>query len=44
MIKNGKDDMLELRRVASKRFVKHFDGKNGERIKAFIEEKYFEMI
>ncbi len=44
MIKDGQDDMLELRRAASKRFVKHFDGKNGERIKNFIEEKYFEMI
>lgn len=44
MLKDGRDDMLELRKAASKRFVKHFDGRNGERIKKFIEEKYFSMI
>jgi hypothetical protein len=43
MIKNGKDDMYELRRQASHKYVKHFDGKNGQRIKEFIEEKYFEL-
>lgn len=44
MIQNNQDDMLELRKIASKKFVKHFDGKNGMRIKNFIEDKYNEII
>ena len=42
MIKNEQDPMLELRKKASKEYVKHFDGKNGWRIKEFIKEKYLE--
>lgn len=44
MVKNGQDSMLELRRTESKEYVKNFDGKNGWRIKGFIEEKYFDLI
>ncbi len=42
MVKNRQDPMLELRREASKKYVKHFDGKNSFRIKEFIKDKYFE--
>ena len=42
IIKNEQDPMLELRKKASKKYVKHFDGKNGLRIKEFIKSKYFE--
>jgi hypothetical protein len=42
MIRVGKDPMYDRRKEASKKYVKNFDGKNGERIKEFIEKKYFE--
>lgn len=41
-MRNGKDDMYELRKQAAAKFVKNFDGNNGRRIKEFIEQKYFE--
>lgn len=44
MIKKDQDDMYDTRKTAAKKFVKYFDGKNGERIKEFIEEKYFTMV
>ena len=43
LIKNEKDHMLEKRKKALKEYIKHFDGKNGERIKAFIVEKLQEI-
>lgn len=42
IIKNNQDPMLELRKKASEKYIKHFDGKNGWRIKEFIKNKYFE--
>lgn len=42
MIKRRKDPMLELRKKASRKYIKHFDGKNGWRIKEFIKEKFIE--
>lgn len=43
MTGRGEDRMYELRKAASGKFVKNFDGKNGKRIKDFIEDKYFMM-
>ncbi|MDE7430549.1 MAG: hypothetical protein K2N34_01300, partial [Lachnospiraceae bacterium] len=43
MVKNNHDPMLELRKKASEKYVKHFDGKNGWRIKEFIKSKYLEL-
>lgn len=43
MIKNGGDTMLEVRKAAAQKYVKHFDGKNGYRIKNFIKDKYLEL-
>lgn len=40
MVQEGKDPMLEQRREISKRWIKHFDGRNGERIKNFIAQAY----
>jgi hypothetical protein len=44
MIVKNEDPMLELRIKAAKKFVKHFDGKNGTRIKKFVEHKYVELM
>lgn len=44
MIKKGQDDMFDKRKHASEKYVKHFDGKNGLRIKKFIEEKFFDEL
>ncbi len=38
MINNGDDPKFEMRVDAARAFVKHFDGKNGWRIKEFIKE------
>lgn len=38
------DTTLELRKKACNRYIKHFDGKNGWRIKEFITEKYLEKM
>lgn len=43
MIKQNKDPMYNLRKIASEKYIKHFDGKNGLRIKKFIEVKYEEL-
>lgn len=40
MIRDGKDPMLEQRKEISQKYVKHFDGRNGERIKNFIVQAY----
>lgn len=44
MIKNKQDPMLHLREKASEEYIKHFDGKNGWRIKEYIKEKYLEKM
>lgn len=44
LIKNSQDPMLKLRKEASEKYIKHFDGKNGFRIKEFIREKYLEKM
>lgn len=42
-ISRGEDDKtLELRKEACKKYIKHFDGRNGYRIKEFIKEKFLE--
>lgn len=43
MVRRGEDPMLEQRKKVSKRYVKHFDGCNGERIKEFVMQKYYEL-
>lgn len=43
MIKNQKDPMKEARIDISNKSIKNFDGKNGERIKQFIEIKLSEL-
>lgn len=43
MIRKEEDPMLERRKEMCQRYVKHFDGKNGERIKNFIV-KVFEAV
>lgn len=43
MIKANEDPMYEQRCNTIDNFVSHFDGKNGERIKDFLLEKYKEM-
>lgn len=42
MIRTGGDLMYEKRKTAASKYVKHFDGKNGWRIKEFLKEKYYE--
>ena len=41
MVKEGKDLMFHKRKEASEAYIKHFDGKNGWRIKEFIKAQYF---
>ncbi len=38
MIRRGEDPMYDLRKAAAEKYVKHFDGKNGLRIKEFIKK------
>ena len=42
MVKRGDDPKLEDRKLAFHKGILHFDGKNGQRMKDFIVEKYFE--
>lgn len=42
-VKNNQDTSFELRNEACNKYIKHFDGKNGWRIKEFIKKKYIEM-
>lgn len=42
LIKKRQDPGLELRKEFLKIYIRHFDGKNGFRIKEFIKDKYFE--
>lgn len=42
MIQRGEDPMKEQREQAFHNCICHFDGKNGQRMKDFIAEKYFE--
>lgn len=44
MIRAGSDPMYEQRKKAKERYVPNFDGKNGQRIKAIIETKFFEKL
>lgn len=38
----GKDEKWDLRNRTAKKCIKHFDGKNGERIKEFMKHKFNE--
>lgn len=40
-IVNNEDPMFQMRYKMREKYIKYFDGKNGERIKTFIENKYF---
>jgi hypothetical protein len=40
----GEDPNAELRRDALNKFVSHYDGKNGQRIKDSIESEYIEKF
>lgn len=40
MIERGEDPMREFRQQKAKEYVKHFDGKNGWRIKEFIKQAF----
>ena len=42
MIKEEDDYLKDERKKILEKYISNFDGKNGERIKAFIEEKYNE--
>ena len=42
MIRHEQDPMLDVRRHSAEKFVKHFDGKNGWRIKEFVKRKFFD--
>lgn len=44
MVKGGYDPMFELRKGLNDKYIKCFDGGNGNRIKEFIKNKYFQMI
>ena len=44
MIIRGEDPMYEIRAKAAKECVKHFDGKNGWRIKEFIKQAYYDKV
>lgn len=43
-VKDGKDALKENRNKIVEKYVANFDGENGNRIKKFIEEKYFIRI
>ncbi len=40
MVMEGKDPNFEKRKAICEKYVTHFDGKNGERIKNIIKDKY----
>lgn len=42
MVQRGEDPLKERRERAFRKCICHFDGKNGQRMKDFIAEKYFE--
>ena len=42
LIQRGEDPLKERREQAFRKCICHFDGKNGQRMKDFITEKYFE--
>lgn len=44
MVKAGKDLMFDQRKAASEMYIKHFDGKNGWRIKEFIKAQYLKKL
>ncbi len=44
MVGKGDDPMYEQRKSAKDRYINHFDGNNGLRIKNLIEDKFFEKI
>ena len=43
MIEKGEDYLKEERKMIIEKYISHFDGKNGERIKDFVEERYNEI-
>lgn len=42
MFAQEQDPGNEMRKCAINEYIAHYDGKNGERIKQFIEQKYSE--
>ncbi|MBO5032040.1 MAG: hypothetical protein J6D08_09180 [Lachnospiraceae bacterium] len=44
IVRDDRDTMMELRKKALSKCVKHFDGNNGYRIKEFIKKKYKESV
>ena len=43
MVMSEKDPKIEMRREICKKYVTHFDGKNGERIKDIIKEMRIDL-
>ncbi len=43
LVKNEGDSMFHMRKEASEKYVKHFDGNNGQRIKEFIYDKFLDL-
>ncbi len=44
MVRRGKDPMFEQRKEAARKYVKHFDGQNGQRQKEYIENAFMEKL
>ncbi|GEM_PF-6466146 len=44
MVKKGEDPKNNQRNIIKNKYIKDFDGKNGERIKKFIVDKYEEKL
>ena len=44
MVEEGRDEKQAERQKLFDKYISNFDGKNGERIKEFIEEKYSERV
>ena len=44
MVAAGEDPMYEKREYAREKYIGKFDGKNGQRIKEFIERTFFEEV
>ena len=41
IVRAGEDEKYEMRNEAVRKYVKHFDGKNGERIRDFIKQEFY---
>ena len=44
MIERGDDPLYDVRQSFAHKHVKHFDGKNGWRIKEFIKQAYYDKV